>query len=251
MVVFVILTVASNMTTSNIHKMNCSPCARDVALTTLMKRQVVNEEPGGLKVEMWMLVLQLIVQLHHFWLLSWSQPFSLHPALLPLLLLFQVKPPTTQIRKWKTTTPDQPSSKRLTTSPFLNSLPKELGKWVKSRDVELLQRLGWKAFVKHAASMAILLSLTRWITLPSTSCVTIRITVPLWNSLPNLGPQEGSNEPSQEALTSLATNTSSHSYSRGDLLTWSTNNSGSFSLPGSPQASGPPPFSPWMCPSTR
>ena len=52
MVVFVILTVASNMTTSNIHKMNCSPCARDVALTTLMKRQVVNEEPGGLKVEM-------------------------------------------------------------------------------------------------------------------------------------------------------------------------------------------------------
>jgi hypothetical protein len=30
----------------------------------------------------------------------------------------------------------------------LDSLPEELGKLVK-RDVELLQRLGWKAFVKH------------------------------------------------------------------------------------------------------
>ena len=50
------------------------------------------------------------------------------------------------IRKRKTTTLPS-SSKRLNASP-LDSLPEELGKLVK-RDVELLQRLGWKAFVKH------------------------------------------------------------------------------------------------------
>jgi len=67
----VTLTVVSNMTTSNTHKMNCNPCVHGVAPIILMKPQVVNEEPAGLKVEMLMLVmLHLIVQLHHFLLLS-------------------------------------------------------------------------------------------------------------------------------------------------------------------------------------
>ena len=65
------LTVVSNMTTSNTRKMNCNPCVHGVAPIILMKPQVVNEEPAGLKVEMLMLVmLRLIVKLHHFLLLS-------------------------------------------------------------------------------------------------------------------------------------------------------------------------------------
>ena len=56
------------------------------------------------------------------------------------------KAPVTQVRKRKSTVPNA-SSKRLNTS-TVDRLPEELGKLV-SRDVSLLRKLGWKAFVKH------------------------------------------------------------------------------------------------------